>query len=371
MGEKGYEGTERHSDSLEHSGADASRYAIENPGLPPHRPRLADEDPKAAKRAERQVSIMFLISIVGTVLFFIGYFGVGQIGNNEAFSTIFLQNLLLGLGTALAMLGIGIGIVHWAKTLMPDHETVEERHEIRTEADRVAATGMITDIIDESQIKRRPLLRNTLIGAILLAPLPFIAVFRDLDNTDNFADNAAENFGPERLRHTMWAEGVRLVRDPTGSPIKASDVTLGSAMHVIPEGLNEVEHGKLNEKAKAVVLVMRLDPSKVQISPGREDWNVDGIFAYSKVCTHVGCPIALYEQHTHHLLCPCHQSTFDHTNECEVIFGPASHPLPQLPITVDSEGYLVARSDFHEPVGPAYSQRIMHKNQLEDETENA
>ena len=140
-----------------------------------------------------------------------------------------LQNLLLGLGTALAMFGIGIGVVHWAKTLMPDHETVEDRHEIRSEDDRVAATGMISEILDESQIKRRPLLRNTLIGAALLAPLPFIAVFRDLDDSDNFSDQEAHNFGPERLRHTMWAEGVRLVRDPTGSPIKASDVTLGSA----------------------------------------------------------------------------------------------------------------------------------------------
>ena len=88
MGEKGFEGTEHRSGSLEHAGEDAPRYAIDNPGLPPHRPRLADEDPKAAKRAERQVSVMFLISIVGTVLFFIGYFGVGQIGNGEAFSKI-------------------------------------------------------------------------------------------------------------------------------------------------------------------------------------------------------------------------------------------------------------------------------------------
>ncbi|MCK6056367.1 cytochrome bc1 complex Rieske iron-sulfur subunit [Micrococcus luteus] len=357
MGEKGFEGTEHRSDSLEHAGEDAPRYAIDNPGLPPHRPRLADEDPKAAKRAERQVSVMFLISIVGTVLFFIGYFGVGQIGNGEAFSKIYLQNLLLGLGTALAMFGIGIGVVHWAKTLMPDHETVEDRHEIRSEDDRVAATGMISEILDESQIKRRPLLRNTLIGAALLAPLPFIVVFRDLDDSDNFSDEEIHNFGPERLRHTMWAEGVRLVRDPTGSPIKASDVTLGSAVHVIPDGLNDLGPDKLNQKAKAVVLLMRLDPAKVKITPGREDWNVDGIFAYSKVCTHVGCPIALYEQHTHHLLCPCHQSTFDLTQECKVIFGPASHALPQLPITVDDEGYLVAQSDFHEPVGPVYWER--------------
>jgi len=117
-----------------------------------------------------------------------------------------------------------------------------------------------------------------------------------------------------------------------------------------------VQH-PLEEKAKAAVLLIRLDPEKVQKDPAREGWDVDGIYAYSKICTHVGCPVALYEQQTHHLLCPCHQSTFDVTQHCKVIFGPAKRPLPQLPIAIDSEGYLVAQSDFHEPVGPSYWER--------------
>ena len=154
----------------------------------------------------------------------------------------------------------------------------------------------------------------------------------------------------------MWKKGTRLTRDPSGTPIKASEVTLGSAFHVIPEGLEESEH-KLEEKAKAAVLLMRLKPEDLHVSAGREDWNYDGIVAYSKICTHVGCPVALYEQQTHHLLCPCHQSQFDITQEAKVIFGPAKRPLPQLPITVDSEGYLVAQSDFTEPVGPSFWER--------------
>jgi ubiquinol-cytochrome c reductase iron-sulfur subunit len=243
------------------------------------------------------------------------------------------------------MLGIGVGIVHWAKTLMPDHEIAEDRHEIRPEADRADAEKIVGDILEESGIKRRPLIRNTLLGAGILAIFPAIAIFRDL--------------GPlpgDVLRQTMWDDGVRLTRDPSGTPIKASDVTIGSAFHVIPEGLNESEH-KLEEKAKAVVLLMRLNPESLNPSPGREDWGYDGIVAYSKICTHVGCPVALYEQQTHHLLCPCHQSTFDLTQECKVIFGPAARPLPQLPISVDEEGYLVATSDFQEPVGPSYWER--------------
>ncbi|MCW2133975.1 ubiquinol-cytochrome c reductase iron-sulfur subunit [Arthrobacter sp. VKM Ac-2550] len=316
---------------------------FQDPGLPPHRPRLADKDPRAEKRAEKQVAILFVISIIGTLLFFVGYFAIRL---DETIATLRLQNFLLGMGTAFAMLGIGVGIVHWAKTLMPDHEIAEERHAVRTEEDRVIAETMVTEIIEETGIKRRPLIRNTLLGAMILAPLPAIGILRDL----------SEDLNPDVLRHTMWDAGVRLTRDPSGTPIKASDVTIGSAFHVIPEGLNEVEH-KLEEKAKAVVLLMRLNPEDLHVSPGREDWNYNGIVAYSKICTHVGCPVALYEQQTHHLLCPCHQSTFDLTQECKVIFGPATHALPQLPISVDDEGYLVATSDFHEPVGPSFWER--------------
>jgi ubiquinol-cytochrome c reductase iron-sulfur subunit len=315
---------------------------FENPGLPPHRPRLADRDRRAEKRAERQVALLFLISVLGTLLFFVGYFFIPL---DETVERLRLQNLMLGLGTAFAMLGIGVGIVHWAKTLMPDHEVTESRHEIRPESDRQDAEKIVNDILDESGIKRRPLIRNTLLGAAILAPLPAIAIFRDL--------------GPlpgNSLKQTMWDTGVRLTRDPSGTPILASDVTVGSAFHVIPEGLNEVEN-KLEEKAKAVVLLMRLDPEELNPSPGRENWGYDGIVAYSKICTHVGCPVALYEQQTHHLLCPCHQSTFDLEQECKVIFGPAARPLPQLPIEVDDEGYLVASSDFQEPVGPSFWER--------------
>ncbi|WP_026534765.1 cytochrome bc1 complex Rieske iron-sulfur subunit [Arthrobacter sp. H14] len=314
-----------------------------DPGLPPHRPRLADKDPRAAKRAEKQVAILFLISIVGTILFFVGYFAIEI--DEPGSSDLRLQNLLLGLGTAFAMFGIGIGIVHWAKTLMPDHEVVESRKPVTKESERAEAEQILGDIIEETGIKRRPLIRNTMLVAMILAPFPAIAIFRDL--------------GPlpgDVLRHTMWDEGVRLTLDPTGTPIRASDVTIGSAVHVIPEGLNEAEH-KLEEKAKAVVLLMRLNPEDLSPSEGREDWGYEGIVAYSKICTHVGCPVALYEQQTHHLLCPCHQSTFDLTQECKVIFGPAVRPLPQLPITVDAEGYLVAQSDFTEPVGPSFWER--------------
>jgi len=159
------------------------------------------------------------------------------------------------------------------------------------------------------------------------------------------------------FKHTAWRAGRRLAIDPTDIPIKAADVTIGSIFSVIPQGLSEEPH-YLEEKAKAVVILLRLDPRDLVEPEDKKDWSYNGIVAYSKVCTHVGCPVALYEQQTHHLLCPCHQSTFDVTDQCKVVFGPAKRPLPQLPITVDDEGYLIARSDFTEPVGPSFWERL-------------
>jgi len=317
---------------------------LENPGIEPHRVRMTDKDPKKAKAAEQQVSAMFALSLVGSVLSIWAYFAfpivddLGATRNNA---------LWMGLGMALGMLGIGFGAVHWAKTLMPDHEVSEERHLARSsEENRAQAVEIIRLADNESGFTRRKLIRRSMYGALALFPIPAIVIFGDL--------------GPqvgESLKHTMWKKGTRLAKDPTGIPIKASDVTVGSVFHVIPEGLAELEEHKLEEKAKAAVLLVRVNPDDLNQDPAKAGWSYDGIVAYSKICTHVGCPVALYEQHTHHLLCPCHQSTFDLANHCKVVFGPAARPLPQLPITVDAEGYLVAQSDFLEPVGPSFWDR--------------
>ncbi|MFP5346019.1 MAG: Rieske 2Fe-2S domain-containing protein [Actinomycetes bacterium] len=324
-------------------GQPATLDRFENPGLPPHRYRLSDTEPKAARRVERQIALLFVLSALGTIAAIVAYF-VFQL--DGTLGSVHVSTLALGLAMAAALLGIGFGAVHWAKTLMPDAERVEQRHLMRgTDEDRAKAVEILKTGAAESGLARRPLIRNSLLGALAIFPLPGIVLLRDL--------------GPlpgDSLNHTMWKKGVRLARDPNGEPIRAADVTLGSVFHVIPENLDQAQH-PLEEKAKAAVLLMRLDPDAVQKDPARQGWDVDGIYAYSKICTHVGCPVALYEQQTHHLLCPCHQSTFDVTQHCKVIFGPANRPLPQLPITIDDEGYLVAQSDFHEPVGPSFWER--------------
>jgi ubiquinol-cytochrome c reductase iron-sulfur subunit len=320
--------------------------AIQNPGFPPHRPRVTDTDPKKDALAERRVSGFFVLSMIGSVLAVVAYF-VFPIHEGDL-GSVRLNTLFLGLAIALGLLGIGLGAVHWAKALMSDVEIVENRHGTAgTPETRAKAVEVFTLGNKESGFGRRALIRNSLIGALALTPIPAVVLFRDL---------APDEEPNQLLRHTLWEEGTRLARDPDGTPILAADVTLGSAFHVIPEGLND-EHDRLEQKAKASVLLMRLDTNDLNELPERKDWSYNGIVAYSKICTHVGCPVALYEQQTHHLLCPCHQSQFDVANHAKVIFGPASRPLPQLPITVDDEGYLIARSDFLEPVGPSFWER--------------
>jgi ubiquinol-cytochrome c reductase iron-sulfur subunit len=144
--------------------------------------------------------------------------------------------------------------------------------------------------------------------------------------------------------------------DPGDRPIQASDLEVGSVVQVLP-AVADLEHRPLSDIAKDPVLLIRLRPEEFQLSPERLAMTHEGIIAFSKICSHMGCAVALYEQTTKHLLCPCHQSTFDVTRAAKVIFGPAARPLPQLDITVDAEGYLVARAPFNESVGPSYWER--------------
>jgi ubiquinol-cytochrome c reductase iron-sulfur subunit len=303
---------------------------------------MTDKSERHARNAEKQVAFMFVISIIGAIIAVWGFFAFPIVDGD--LSATRNNTFWMGIGMALSMLGIGFGAVHWAKTLMPDNEVSEERHIARSSDEARAQAIEIVKLADgESGFTRRKLIRRTLYGALAFFPIPAVVIFGDL--------------GPvvgDTLKQTMWRPGTRLTRDPTGIPIKASEVTIGSVFHVIPEGLSELEEHKLEEKAKAAVLLVRVNPADLKEDPAKASWSYDGIVAYSKICTHVGCPVALYEQHTHHLLCPCHQSTFDLADHCRVIFGPAARPLPQLPIAVDDEGYLIAQSDFLEPVGPSF-----------------
>jgi ubiquinol-cytochrome c reductase iron-sulfur subunit len=351
----------------------ATQEPIADPGLEPHQWRPTDVDPRAEKRAERQVAGLFGLAVLGSVLFIVSYI-VFKVGDNpDTIGNLGASNVALGLTLALTLLAMGAGMIQWARKLMGDHEIVEMRHPAASsQEDREAAVAILQTGLEESGLGRRPLIRNSLLAAGGVLGLLPVIMLRDL--------------GPlpgDKLDHTIWDMETwtpdmqawwktqnrtyqRVFRDVVGTPIKVTDLELGDLVNAEPEVLFAVDdttHEPLVEgteliqaKAKAPVILHRMLPSEI-VSSQTLNWSVDGIVCYSKICTHVGCPISLNERTTHHLLCPCHQSTFDLTDSGRVLFGPAARPLPQLELTVDDEGYLAARRDFTEPVGPSFWER--------------
>jgi len=329
---------------------------IANPGLPEHLPRPTDVDPEAEKRAERQVATLFGLSALFAVLTCVAYFTFDIGEHTDTFLGMGASNVALGGFLGLALLCIGAGAIQWSRKLMSDHEIVEYRHPASSsEEDRSEAVAALEQGLEDSGIARRPLVRNSLLGAMAALGLPAIVFLRDL--------------GPlpgDKLAHTVWKKGMRVVQDVDGARIKPEDMQIGQLVNAEPEvffennaeGEPEFEGAELQAaKAKAAVILVRMHPDDIKPWKGRENWGVEGILCFSKICTHVGCPISLWEQQTHHLLCPCHQSTFDLADNGKVVFGPAGRHLPQLPLAVDSDGYLIATSDFTEPVGPSYWER--------------
>lgn len=321
----------------------------------PHQLRVTDTDPKAARRAERQVASMFILSMVFIMLSLVAYVMIDKaaVVYIPVLGVVGASNVALGLTFGTAVFLIGAGAIQWAKKLMPDVEVVQERHDMVSEKDDDnLAVANYERGKDESGFARYKIIRRTLLGAMALFPIPMVVVLRDLWITP-----PGEN-PTEILSTTMWAKGIRIVSDGTYLPVRPEDLPVGGLVSALPEGLLEVqkEEHNLNARGKAAIILVRMDPDQIRSQQG-EGWDYNGILAYSKICTHVGCPIALYEQRTHHLLCPCHQSTFDLADSGAVIFGPASRNMPQLPISVDAEGYLVATQDFAEPVGPSFWER--------------
>jgi ubiquinol-cytochrome c reductase iron-sulfur subunit len=336
----------------------------EHPVIDPLRPQAApvahewrttDVDPRAERRAELQIAGFFGASallVLLSVVFYVAtpitdFIALPVLGDVNA------SNALVGTCWGLAIFFIGIGAIHWAKKLMPDVEVVEDRHEMRSsDEDRDDVARIFEVGAAESGLGSRKIIRRSLLGAMALFPLPLVVLLRDLGPSPSSG----------ALTRTIWKDGVRLVTDVTYEPIKPDDIPLGGLVNAVPENLRQIEEeqGTLNERAKAVIILVKIAPDQIVGQQGgtpSAPWDYNGVLAYSKVCTHMGCPISLYEKRTHHLLCPCHQSTFDLADAGRVVFGPAARNMPQLPITVDAEGYLVARSDFQEPVGPSFWER--------------
>jgi ubiquinol-cytochrome c reductase iron-sulfur subunit len=251
------------------------------------------------------------------------------------------MNYALGGGLAVALLAVGAGFVIWAKKLLPHDKAVQERHEHHSpEEEELAAEETFFKGFASTGLATRKILRRSLLGAVAILPLPAVVLLKDL--------------GPlptKKLRHSGWKAGDRLVDATTKEPVKLGDLEIGGIKTVMPAGFSSPD-----EMALAPTMLIRFGPDEIR-SKKESSWGKNDHVAYSKICTHAGCPISLYEQQTHHLLCPCHQSTFDMANDANVIFGPAARRLPQLRLDIDADGYFVAAADYDQPVGPSFWER--------------
>lgn len=273
----------------------------------------------------RGVGIAFAVTVLGAAGFAVTY----CLGGNTQ---------LLGVGLGVAFAGLTAGLWLWGRHLLPSGGYVEERPVLSAPPyDRhllaQAAAG------PESPVRRRGLVGMLVvavgsIGVAALFPLRSLLSFRKPDPVS-------------QLRHTVWGAGVRLVT-PDGVPVRAADITGETIQIVVPEG-----HLKDGD---APAFVVRMDPARLTAQPAGGLAGGD-LVAYSLLCTHAGCPVALYEQTTGRMLCPCHQSAFDLLAGAKPIAGPAARHLPGLPIEVDAEGYLRARGDFTSPPGAGFWSR--------------
>jgi ubiquinol-cytochrome c reductase iron-sulfur subunit len=263
------------------------------------------------------------------------------------------SNFALGVTLGVALFSMGAGAIYWARTLMTDVEVPQERHHLEsTNADKVEGIAEFQQGVEDSGWKKYPMIRRTLIGAMAVLPLPALWIMRDL--------------GPlpgNSLRYTAWQEGELIINNntvsldgTTGTGIRPEDMQVGTLVTARPQAALSAGDDFNNLMIKSSILLVRMNEADIK-SQQEIDWSYQGIVAFSQICTHVGCPVALYEQQTHHMLCPCHQSTFDLSEDGRVIFGPAARSLPQLPITVNADGFLVAKSDFTQPVGPSFWER--------------
>lgn len=284
---------------------------------------------KNPRRAEVVIAVLLLIGVAG----FCAYGALYWVGGQTQW-----EGLFLGVG----LFGFGFGMSAWGKYLLPQGPFVEDRHSFASsEEDIEAMTAVVADRAT-MVVRRRGFLGGVLaagsgiMGVVLVFPL-----LRSLGPTPG-----------KTLDRTNWKKGIRLV-DITGRPVHRADLEVGGFMTVFPEGFL----GSDNDQAVDQTVLIRPQKTPFVTKPGRESWTPDEYVAYSKVCTHAGCPVGLYQEQLLQLLCPCHQSLFDVTKGAQPVFGPAPRPLPQLPLYIDDEGFIRAQAGYDQPIGPGFWER--------------
>lgn len=323
---------------------------------------------RAEKRAERAVALWFVISAISGLAFLLAFvlWPFEYVPPNDPGYTLYvLYTPVIGGTFGLAVLALGIGVISYVKKFFPDEVSVQQRHDgASDEVDRRTVAAQLVKAGEDTTIGRRKLITRAAAGAagVFGLGLTVATVAPLVRNPWEGGDEAA-------LWTTGWrsvdGETVYLRRD-TGIPdeislVRPEDQDPGSMETVFP--FRESERGDEEALLHALrrsdnpVMLIRLRPGTVAVQrAGREGYNYGDYWAYSKLCTHLGCPTSLYEAQSQRILCPCHQSQFLATEYARPIFGPATRSLPQLRITVNEEGYFVALQDM-DPVGPAFWER--------------
>ncbi len=348
-------------------------------------PRWPVEGTRAEKRAERGVASWLLLggvmglALVGAFLFWPWQYKPNGAEGNFLYT---LATPIYGVTFGLSILAIGVGAVLYQKRFIPEEISIQQRHDGQSsEFDRRTAAANLVGAFEDSTIKRRKLIGMSLgigLGAFGLGTL--------VAGLSGIIKNPWKPVVPtaDGLKAVLWTsdwtprfngETVFLGR-ATGRPgespfvkMRPEDLDAGGMETVFPwreedgDGTTVESHERLTHISMGVrnpVMLIRIKPvdmPRVIKRQGQESFNFGELFAYTKVCSHLGCPSSLYEQQTYRILCPCHQSQFDALHFARPIFGPAARALAQLPITIDKDGYLVANGDFIEPVGPAFWER--------------
>lgn len=325
---------------------------------------------RAERRAERQVAFWFALSGISGLAFvvaFIWWPAKYKAPDEPGHLLYSLYTPVIGLTLGLAILAVGIGVLNYTRKFIPHEIAVQQRHDGgSSEMDKATILAGLADAGNRSTIARRPMIRRSLLfgGGVLGLALTALPLGSLLRNPHAQSANAAG------LLHTPWlhvskTEKVYLRRvtgDGRVSIVRPEDMDPGAMETVFPYRSNQTEDEfhAVTLLGDSPVMLIRLRPqdgARVIKAAGQENFNYGDFYAYTKICSHLGCPTSLFEQRTNRILCPCHQSQFDALQFARPVFGPATRKLAQLPITVDEEGYFISTGDFIEPVGPAYWER--------------
>jgi ubiquinol-cytochrome c reductase iron-sulfur subunit len=318
-------------------------------------PRFPVPGSRVEKRIERTIAFLFLLAGAAATVFVVAFIAwPWQYEDESALQRYYTP--VLGISLGITLFAIGAAVIVYAKKLLPEEVAVQDRHDGASPDDERAMTGAtLLNMVDETGITRRPLLKGAIVlGLLPVAAVPVVALGGIINDPHDEDMYHTTGFAPGEN-----GEKIRLIRE-NETPIRPEEISVGGQITVFPG----IPHGTTNEHADSPTLLIHLrqqDADELRRNLVHVEVNKDALYgnyvAYSKICTHAGCPASLYEQQTNRLLCPCHQSQFQITDNARPIFGPATRRLPMLPLEVDEEGYFVAKSDYRVPIGPGFWER--------------